>query len=179
MLSEIRGLKNPKDLIVRIMHSEFFKDIADNLTHARAKNKDGSVDADRLQKAKDSIQRKVSLLGDLACNYQEVGKFLNAMILGSSEANEGSGVNLLSVHASKGLEFRDVYIVDLMDGRFPNLKLMNKGGSLEEERRLMYVAITRAKENLVLSYAKRDALKGIEYEPSRFLYEAGLLRKNT
>ena len=70
------------------------------------------------------------------------------------------------------------YIVDLMEGRFPNVKLMNKSGSLEEERRLMYVAITRAKENLVLSYAKRDALKGIEYEPSRFLYEAKLLHKN-
>ena len=87
-------------------------------------------------------------------------------------------MNLLSVHASKGLEFRDVYIVDLMDGRFPNVKLMNKGGSLEEERRLMYVAITRAKENLVLSYAKRDGLKNIEYEPSRFLYEAKLLQKS-
>ncbi|WP_394984549.1 ATP-dependent helicase [uncultured Helicobacter sp.] len=178
MLGEIKELKSPKNLIARIAHSEFFKDIAHNLAQSRAKNKDGSIDSDRLQKAQDSLQRKVSLLQDLACNYQEVGKFLNAMILGSSEASEGSGVNLLSVHASKGLEFRDVYIVDLMEGRFPNVKLMNKGGSLEEERRLMYVAITRAKENLVLSYAKRDALKGIEYEPSRFLYEAKLLHKN-
>ncbi|WP_394997153.1 ATP-dependent helicase [uncultured Helicobacter sp.] len=178
MLSEIKEIKSPKDLIARIAHSEFFRDIAHNLAHTRAKNKDGSIDSERLQRALDSVQRKVSLLRDLACNYQEVGKFLNAMILGSSEANEGSGVNLLSVHASKGLEFRDVYIVDLMDGRFPNVKLMNKGGSLEEERRLMYVAITRAKENLVLSYAKRDGLKNIEYEPSRFLYEAKLLQKS-
>lgn len=179
MLSEIQDLKNPKDCIARIAHSQFFKDIAYHLAQTRAKNKDGSIDSDRLQKVLDSIERKVSLLRDLACNYKEMGKFLNAMVLGSSEANEGSGVNLLSVHASKGLEFRDVYIVDLMDGRFPNVKLMNKGGSLEEERRLLYVAITRAKENLVLSYAKRDALKGIDYEPSRFLYEAKLLEKNT
>lgn len=179
MLSEIQDLKNPKDCIARIAHNQFFKDIAYHLAQTRAKNKDGSIDSDRLQKVLDSIERKVSLLRDLACNYKEMGKFLNAMVLGSSEANEGSGVNLLSVHASKGLEFRDVYIVDLMDGRFPNVKLMNKGGSLEEERRLLYVAITRAKENLVLSYAKRDALKGIDYEPSRFLYEAKLLEKNT
>lgn len=178
MLSEIKELKKPKDLVAHIAHSQFFKDIAYHLAQSRAKNKDGSIDSQYLEKARDNIDRKVSLLRDLACNYQEVGRFLNAMILGSSEASEGSGVNLLSVHASKGLEFRDVYIVDLMDGRFPNVKLMNKGGSLEEERRLMYVAITRAKENLILSYAKRDALKGIEYEPSRFLYEAKLLDKN-
>ncbi|MFC3866939.1 ATP-dependent helicase [Helicobacter equorum] len=179
MLGEIQDITNPKDCIARIAHSQFFKDIVYHLAQTRAKNKDGSIDAERLQKALDNIERKVSLLRDLACNYKEMGKFLNAMVLGSSEANEGSGVNLLSVHASKGLEFRDVYIVDLMDGRFPNVKLMNKGGSLEEERRLLYVAITRAKENLVLSYAKRDALKGIDYEPSRFLYEAKLLKKNT
>lgn len=179
MLSEIHDITSPKDCIARIAHSQFFKDIAYHLAQTRAKNKDGSIDSERLQKALDNIERKVSLLRDLACNYKEMGKFLNAMVLGSSEANEGSGVNLLSVHASKGLEFRDVYIVDLMDGRFPNVKLMNKGGSLEEERRLLYVAITRAKENLVLSYAKRDALKGIDYEPSRFLYETKLLEKNT
>lgn len=179
MLSEIHDITSPKDCIARIAHSQLFKDIAYHLAQTRAKNKDGSIDSERLQKALDNIERKVSLLRDLACNYKEMGKFLNAMVLGSSEANEGSGVNLLSVHASKGLEFRDVYIVDLMDGRFPNVKLMNKGGSLEEERRLLYVAITRAKENLVLSYAKRDALKGIDYEPSRFLYETKLLEKNT
>ena len=179
MLSEIHDITSPKDCIARIAHSQFFKDIAYHLAQTRAKNKDGSIDSERLQKALDNIDRKGSLLRDLACNYKEMGKFLNAMVLGSSEANEGSGVNLLSVHASKGLEFRDVYIVDLMDGRFPNVKLMNKGGSLEEERRLLYVAITRAKENLVLSYAKRDALKGIDYEPSRFLYETKLLKKNT
>jgi len=70
------------------------------------------------------------------------------MILGSSDLTQGEGVHLLSVHASKGLEYKEVYIVDLMDGRFPNRKLMLKGGSIEEERRLFYVAITRAKDIL-------------------------------
>ena len=51
--------------------------------------------------------------------------------------SEGEGVNLLSIHASKGLEFKKVYVIDLMDGRFPNRKLMSKGGSIEEERRLL------------------------------------------
>ena len=101
------------------------------------------------------------------------------MILGSSEASEGSGVNLLSIHASKGLEFQNVYVVDLMDGRFPNRKLISKGGSIEEERRLFYVAITRAKENLILSFAKKDNVKNIDYTPSIFLYEGELLSKDS
>ncbi len=113
---------------------------------------------------------------DLSSHYEEIGRFLNAMVLGSSEMSEGEGVNLLSIHASKGLEFAEVYIIDLMEGRFPNKKLMTQGGSLEEERRLFYVAVTRAKENLYLSYAKRDKLKNIDYKGSLFLYEAGLLK---
>lgn len=71
-----------------------------------------------------------------------------------------------------------MFIIDLMQGRFPNLKLIAKGGSVEEERRLFYVAITRAKTQLYLSYAKRDEIKNIAYEPSIFLHEAGLI-KNT
>jgi DNA helicase-2/ATP-dependent DNA helicase PcrA len=99
------------------------------------------------------------------------------MVLGGGELSEGEGVNLLTVHASKGLEFDDVFVVDLMDGRFPNHKLMNKsGGNIEEERRLFYVAVTRAKDRLSLSYAKYDRVKKIDFKPSPFLYEAGLLK---
>ena len=78
------------------------------------------------------------------------------MVLGSKELTQGDGVNLLTVHASKGLEFREVYIVDLMEGRFPNKKLATQVGGIEEERRLFYVAVTRAKERLYLSYAESD-----------------------
>ena len=97
------------------------------------------------------------------------------MILGSTESSEGTGVNLLTVHSSKGLEFEEVFIVDLMQGRFPNEKLMQGGGDLEEERRLFYVASTRAKSTLYLSYAKMDKSKQKTFDPSIFLYEAELL----
>lgn len=46
--------------------------------------------------------------------------------------SEGEGVNLLSIHASKGLEFKEVYVIDLMDGRFPNRKLMQKAEALKK-----------------------------------------------
>ena len=65
-----------------------------------------------------------------------------------------------------------------MDGRFPNRKLSNKIGMIEEERRLFYVAVTRAKEKLFLSLAKYDKIKKINFMPSLFLYEAGLLEKD-
>jgi len=97
------------------------------------------------------------------------------MVLGGNEMSEGAGVNLLSVHASKGLEFEEVYVIDLMDGRFPNRKLMAQGGAIEEERRLFYVAVTRAKQSLFLSFAKYDKFKKTDHLPSQFLYEAGML----
>lgn len=179
MLKDIKHLKHPKHIILSISNATFFSDIMQHLATQRAKNKNGEIDSKRQEEAAESIKRKVALLLDLAANYDDIGKFLNAMILGSNEASEGSGVNLLSVHASKGLEFKNVYVVDLMDSRFPNRKLMSKGGSIEEERRLFYVAITRAKENLMLSFAKKDAIKNIDYAPSIFLYEGGLLHKES
>lgn len=170
---------NPKALISTILSNDFFNNTIMNFAQSRAKDKDGNINAEKYESALDSIKLKGRLLLDLSKNYNDLGKFLNAMILGSNEASEGKGVNLLSVHASKGLEFKCVYIVDLMDGRFPNRKLISKGGSLEEERRLFYVATTRAKDNLILSFAKKDAIKNIDYEPSIFLYEAELLSKDS
>ena len=80
------------------------------------------------------------------------------MILGGSEMSEGDGVNLLSIHASKGLEFKEVYVIDLMDGRFPNRKLMSKGGSIEEERSL-FMCSYKSKRYSLLGYAKSDKIK--------------------
>jgi DNA helicase-2/ATP-dependent DNA helicase PcrA len=63
--------------------------------------------------------------------------------------------------------------VDLMEKRFPNIKLSKPAGGIEEERRLFYVAVTRAKDRLFLCLAKNDRIRKLEYEPSRFLTEAG------
>ena len=175
---DLKGIKEPKIIVSKIASSNVFKYISEVLATKRSQLKDGSIDEKQKTEAITKINRKTVLLEELSKPYHEHERFLNAMILGSSDLTQGEGVNLLSVHASKGLEFKEVYVVDLMDGRFPNRKLMQRGGSLDEERRLFYVAVTRAKDILYLSYAKYDKIKKINFMPSQFLYEAGLVPKD-
>ena len=178
LYKDLKGIKQPRTIVKKIAASEFYKYIADVLSSKRAQLKDGSVDEKQKTESLTRIQRKMLLLEELSKPYSQHERFLNAMILGSSDLTQGEGVNLLSVHASKGLEYKEVYVVDLMDGRFPNRKLMQRGGSLDEERRLFYVAVTRAKDILYLSYAKYDKIKKQNFMPSQFLYEAGLVPKD-
>jgi DNA helicase-2/ATP-dependent DNA helicase PcrA len=178
LFRDLKGIKQPRTIVRKIAASELFKYISDYLSTKRATLKDGSIDEKQKEESQIRISRKMLLLQELANPYNEHERFLNAMILGSSDLTQGEGVNLLSVHASKGLEYKEVYVVDLMDGRFPNRKLMQRGGSLDEERRLFYVAVTRAKDILYLSFAKYDKIKKQNFLPSQFLYEAGLVAKD-
>jgi len=161
----------------KIIKSKLYEYIVEFLSTQRARLKSGEIDKEKKEESKKRIYYKAKMLLELSVAYKDTKHFLNAMILGGGELSEGEGVNLLTVHASKGLEFEEVYLVDLADGRFPNRKLMNKNGGLEEERRLFYVAVTRAKSILYLSFAKYDKIKKQEYIPSPFLYEGGLLKK--
>ncbi|MGE4396466.1 MAG: ATP-dependent helicase [Sulfurimonas sp.] len=178
LFRDLKGVKQPRTIVKKIAESAIYKYIAEFLASRRAQLKDGTIDEKQKADALSKIARKMVLLEELSKPYSEHERFLNAMILGSSDLTQGEGVNLLSVHASKGLEYKEVYIVDLMDGRFPNRKLMQRGGSLDEERRLFYVAVTRAKDILYLSYAKYDKIKKLNFLPSQFLYEAGLVPKD-
>ena len=175
-ISSINNVKQPRSLLVKLVQSPLYEFIVELLATQRGRLKSGEIDQEKKNIAKERIARKARLLIDLSSQYKEVSRFVNAMVLGGNELSEGDGVNLLSIHASKGLEFTEVYVVDLMDGRFPNTKLMSKGGSLEEERRLFYVAVTRAKEKLYLSFAKHDKVKKLDFKPSPFLYEAKMLK---
>ena len=86
-------------------------------------------------------------------------------------------VSLMTIHLAKGLEFKAVFLTGLEEGLFPFKASKTNPDELEEERRIFYVGMTRAKDLLYLSWAKRRMLFG-NYEdnnPSRFLYEAGLL----
>jgi DNA helicase-2/ATP-dependent DNA helicase PcrA len=178
LMKRIKGLAQPRNVVAKIAASEMFAHIADRLATQRGQLENGTVDEKLKSEAMERIVRKTVVLQELAKPYREHERFLNAMILGSQDLTQGEGVHLLSIHASKGLEYREVYIVDLMDGRFPNRKLASQAGMIEEERRLFYVAVTRARNLLYLSFAKYDKFKDISFFPSQFLYEAGLLKKD-
>ncbi|NYZ61164.1 DNA helicase II [Luteimonas deserti] len=97
----------------------------------------------------------------------------------SLEAGEGQaqagedGVQLMTLHSAKGLEFPLVFLVGLEEGLFPSARTAEESGRLEEERRLAYVGITRARQTLVLTYAEARRLHGQDMfsVPSRFLRE--------
>jgi DNA helicase II / ATP-dependent DNA helicase PcrA len=89
------------------------------------------------------------------------------------EDGDTDKVTMMTIHGSKGLEFSHVFVVGLEENLFPSQMMLNNRADLEEERRLFYVAITRAEENLTLSYADSRYNWGrLTYcEPSRFLLE--------
>ena len=93
---------------------------------------------------------------------------------GDNQAQAGQdAVQMMTVHAAKGLEFDVVFITGLEEGLFPHENALNEADGIEEERRLMYVAITRARKRLYISHAQTRILHGqTRYKlPSRFLEE--------
>tara|TARA_B100000035_G_scaffold132936_1_gene112996 strand:+ start:13695 stop:15962 length:2268 start_codon:yes stop_codon:yes gene_type:complete len=106
-----------------------------------------------------------------------LGDFLiDVALLTDADKNDNEDnnkVSLMTIHAAKGLEFSNVHVVGMEEDLFPSMMSKNSRSDLEEERRLFYVAVTRAKINLTLSYAVSRFKWGnlIQCEPSRFLEE--------
>lgn len=92
------------------------------------------------------------------------------------EDNDQKSVSISTVHASKGLEFDYVFIIGLEEGKFPLARALDSEDELEEERRLMYVAVTRAKKKLYITRAKSRFMYGSRENQrvSRFIAEMGL-----
>jgi ATP-dependent DNA helicase Rep len=108
--------------------------------------------------------QKEGAAGDLAAQL--------ALLSQGDRDEPGNAVRLMTLHSAKGLEFRFVTIVGMEEGSLPHEGSLAEG-RIEEERRLMYVGITRAKEQVALLYAKRSRRYGeyVANEPSRFLAE--------
>jgi DNA helicase-2/ATP-dependent DNA helicase PcrA len=89
------------------------------------------------------------------------------------EEKEDQRIQLLTIHQSKGLEFESVFVVGIEEGILPNSRVIEEGNSVDEERRLLYVAMTRAKRKLFLTSAKtrRKYGESMDTNPSRFLDE--------
>ncbi len=131
--------------------------------------------------ANDRVQN-VQELYNAALQFEEENEgatlpmFLGNASLASDRDNtneEQAKVSLMTLHSSKGLEFPVVFLVGLEQGLFPNFRSMEDPASLEEERRLCYVGITRAKERLFVSFARERRLYGSREpaSPSLFLGE--------
>jgi DNA helicase-2/ATP-dependent DNA helicase PcrA len=121
-------------------------------------------------------------LAGFARQFKDANEFLSQLALISNvdaepavnQAGDTEAVNLSSVHQAKGLEFHSVFVIWLTDGMFPSTRSLDTREAIEEERRLFYVAITRAKDELYLTYPhmRLNAGYGDMFQrPSRFLKE--------
>ncbi|MGY0617856.1 UvrD-helicase domain-containing protein [Lysobacter sp. A378] len=164
----LRGLRNDAR---RMTPAELVRTLADKsglLASIRAQCKDET-----------SFQRRKANLEELA-DWFDGGKGAGpgelaaqlALLSHADKGDAGNQVRLMSLHGAKGLEFRYVFIVGVEDGTLPHEASIDEG-SIEEERRLLYVGITRAKEQLWLSYSKKAQKWGdtIRLKPSRFFDE--------
>jgi len=134
-----------------------------------------------------NMQEFYGLFRDFVKKFPQapLDEFLNELTLQSEQDQvEGASIYMMSIHASKGLEFDHVFIIGMEEGFLP---LVGDGSDLEEERRLGYVSFTRAKDTLTLCHARSRFYKGrrSDLDKSRFFNEAGLcagslkLEKNT
>ena len=138
----------------------------------------GSIDSrvDNLDELVSVASRFVRGDDEETAQLSELVAFLAyaALEAGEGQAQAGDdGVQLMTLHSAKGLEFPLVFLAGMEEGVFPNGRSAEEQGRLEEERRLAYVGITRAREKLVLSFAESRRLHGQDMLgiPSRFLRE--------
>src|SRR5437016_6181924 len=141
-----------------------------------------ALEAERTIEARGRIENLEELVGvarefEAASEEPSLSTFLQEISLYSDQdalrGEEGGGqVTLMTLHSAKGLEYRAVFMIGVEEGVFPHARSLEEG-SLEEERRLCYVGMTRAKERLTLTHAMRRALYGRTDAnlPSRFLDE--------
>ena len=104
-----------------------------------------------------------------------------SLLTSADKAEDGPAVRMMTVHAAKGLEFHHVFVAGLEEGVFPSMRTVEDPEGLEEERRLMYVALTRARRSLMLSSVRDRMVNGSmeTMRPSRFLREVpGELMEN-
>jgi DNA helicase-2/ATP-dependent DNA helicase PcrA len=139
-----------------------------------------TLKAESAESAEERLENVRELL-TVAAKYDKAGpgglpQFLEevALLQDTDRLKEGErAVTLMTVHAAKGLEFPVVFIAGMEEGLFPHSRTMFAPHELEEERRLCYVAVTRAKERLFITLAKWRSIFGSRQAniPSRFLGE--------
>jgi DNA helicase-2/ATP-dependent DNA helicase PcrA len=136
----------------------------------------GDRGEDRIENLEELARAAGELVPDPTSGFDPLTAFLAqaALDAGEGQSEEGAdGVQLMTLHSAKGLEFPLVFLVGLEEGLFPHQRSNEDPAQLQEERRLCYVGITRAREKLVLTHAEARRLHGEERYPqrSRFIRE--------
>jgi len=148
-----------KDSVLETPTAEIMELIFDKTEYLGLYDPDISEDYERLENIKE--------LKSVAMTFPNLVDFLEQVALVESEYFEGEksgkskdGVRLMTLHQAKGLEFTHVFITGLEEGLLPHSRSIDDIYQLEEERRLFYVGVTRAKKNLVITHAKRRFIFG-------------------
>lgn len=159
-LKTVSNGDNPGEIVRKVISYFDFKKLTDDGTPSSE---------DRMQ--------NLEVLANNAAEYNTLEDFLaDASLMSSAdESSAKNSVTLMTLHAAKGLEFPVVFLVGLEEGLFPGNRAFDDESELEEERRLMYVGMTRAMRKLFLTYAaSRYSFGSRNYNmPSRFLMEIG------
>tara|TARA_B100000963_G_scaffold347580_1_gene354078 strand:+ start:4597 stop:6642 length:2046 start_codon:yes stop_codon:yes gene_type:complete len=155
---------------LKMKHYDLLKIVLDESGYsAMLKNKKDLENENRLENLKELLRAMQ--------DYDNLQSFLEHVALATSidQEWEGAKINLMTMHAAKGLEFDVVFLPGWEEGLFPHQKSLEEKGdfALEEERRLAYVGITRAKKEAYLSFAMKRAFHGdwMDALPSRFINE--------
>lgn len=167
--------------------AELIRLVLDKSGYLEALKEEGEVEAQsRLENIDELISKAVDFArdtsdlsdradGELPPDMPPLDRFLEevALVADIDRTEEGERVTLMTLHAAKGLEFDEVYISGMEEGLFPGNRSIGDDEEMEEERRLCYVGITRAKKRLTLSSAKSRVVNGeLHFHPeSSFLAE--------
>lgn len=156
LIEELRAKQNELSI------SELIKETLNKSGYTKALEIENSVEAEsRIQNLEEFLTVAIEFEEEFAENT--LGEFLENITLSSdidSVEDAENSVTLMTLHSAKGLEFPTVFLVGLEEGIFPGYKSIGEENSLQEERRLFYVGITRAKEHLYLTCAKRRTIFG-------------------
>ena len=171
-ISQIEELRSKKD---DIKISDLIKETLNKTGYTKALEEENTTEAEtRIENLEEFLTVAIEFEEELADNSLE--EFLEGITLSSDLDNTDTAedsVTLMTLHSAKGLEFPSVFLVGMEEGIFPGYKSVGEPKELEEERRLCYVGITRAKQNLFMSCAKQRTIFGSTScnQVSRFVKE--------
>jgi DNA helicase-2/ATP-dependent DNA helicase PcrA len=177
----VLGFMNLIERMARETTGFDLQDMVDHVIHASGlvemfRNDKGERGETKLENLMELVSAAKSFEPDPAGEMSPLDEFLSHAAL---EAGEGQAeawqdcVQLMTMHSAKGLEFPLVFLCGMEDGLFPHQRSIADPNGLEEERRLCYVGITRAKQTLYVTYAEQRRLHGMDSfsQPSRFISE--------